>query len=83
MHPTPVKEGKIELVADIDGLLKVDSDKMKKINGMGELMIASRHGNFAVEKGDKLAGTRIIPLVIEREKMEQAKAVCEESQSLN
>lgn len=35
MHPTPVKEGKIELVADIDGLLKVDSDKMKKINGMG------------------------------------------------
>ena len=77
MHPTPVKEGKIELVADIDGLLKVDSDKMKKINGMGELMIASRHGNFAVKKGDKLAGTRIIPLVIEREKMEQAKAVCE------
>ena len=40
-------------------------------------MIAPRHGNFAVEKGDKLAGTRIIPLVIEREKMEQAKAVCE------
>lgn len=39
-------------------------------------MIASRHGNFAVKKGDKLAGTRIIPLVIEREKMEQAKAVC-------
>ena len=77
MHPTPVKEGKIELVADIDGLLKVDSDKMKKVNGMGELMIASRHGNFAVKKGDKLAGTRIIPLVIEREKMEQAKAVCE------
>ena len=73
MHPTPVKEGKIELVADIDGLLKVDSDKMKKINGMGELMIASRHGNFAVEKGDKLAGTRIIPLVIEKEKMDRAR----------
>ena len=50
MHPTSVKEGKIELVADIDGLLKVDSDKMKKINGMGELMIASRHGNFAVKR---------------------------------
>ena len=37
---------------------------------MGEMMIASRHGNFAVKKGDKLAGTRIIPLVIEKEKME-------------
>ena len=70
MHPTPVKEGKIELVADIDGLLKVNSDKIKKVNSMGEMMIASRHGNFAVKKGDKLAGTRIIPLVIEKEKME-------------
>ncbi len=31
-------------------------------------MIASRHGDFPVKKGDKLAGTRIIPLVIEKEK---------------
>lgn len=76
MHPTPVKEGKIELVADIDGLLKVDDAKMRLINGMGQLMIASRHGNFAVHKGDKLAGTRIIPLVIEKEKMEKAKELC-------
>ena len=26
-----MKEGKIELVADIDGLLKVNSDKIKKV----------------------------------------------------
>ena len=71
-----VKEGKIELVADIDGLLKVDDAKMRLINGMGQLMIASRHGNFAVHKGDKLAGTRIIPLVIEKEKMERAREMC-------
>lgn len=31
-------------------------------------MIATRHGNTFVKKGDKLAGTRIIPLVIEKEK---------------
>jgi len=35
-------------------------------------MIATRHSNFPVKKGDKLAGTRIIPLVIEKEKMEKA-----------
>ena len=35
-------------------------------------MIASRHGDFPVKKGDKLAGTRIIPLVIEKEKMDRA-----------
>lgn len=76
MHPTPVKEGKIELVADIDGLLKVDDEKMRKVNGYGQMMIASRHGNFGVKKGDTLAGTRIIPLVIEKEKMEDIKKMC-------
>lgn len=75
MHPTPVKEGKIELVADMDGFLKVDDDKMRLINGMGQMMIASRHGNFPVKKGDKLAGTRIIPLIIKKEKMERAREI--------
>ncbi len=37
------------------------------------MMIATRHGNFPVKKGDKLAGTRIIPLMIEEEKMESAR----------
>ena len=75
MHPTPVKEGKIELVADCDGLLKINTEKVCAINSLGQMMIASRHGNFAVKKGDKLAGTRIIPLVIEEEKMQKAKEV--------
>ena len=73
MHPTPVKEGKIELVADCDGLLKIDRKKLRAVNMLGEMMIASRHGDFPVRKGAKLAGTRIIPLVIEKEKMERAK----------
>ena len=30
MHPSEVKEGKIELIADCDGLLKVDKEKLKK-----------------------------------------------------
>lgn len=76
MHPSEVKEGKIELIADCDGLLKVDREKLKKVNRLGEMMIAARHGDACVKKGDKLAGTRIIPLVIEKEKMETARAVC-------
>ena len=75
MHPTPVKEGKIELIADRDGLLKLDREKLRAVNRLGEMMIACRHGDFPVHKGDKLAGTRIIPLVIEKEKMERAKQV--------
>ncbi|MGI6117447.1 MAG: molybdopterin-binding protein [Bilifractor sp.] len=73
MHPSEVKEGKIELIADRDGLLKVDTEKLYAVNSLGEMMIATRHGNFPVKKGDHLCGTRIIPLVIDREKMERAR----------
>jgi molybdenum cofactor synthesis domain-containing protein len=73
MHASPVKEGKIELIADIEGLLKVDRQKLLAVNSLGEMMIASRHGDFPVKPGDKLAGTRVIPLVIEKSKMERAK----------
>ncbi|MCI8951110.1 MAG: molybdopterin-binding protein [Lachnospiraceae bacterium] len=71
-HSQP-KEGKIELRAAIDGLFKVNNQGIRAINGFGQMMIASRHGNFPVKKGDKLAGTRIIPLVIEEEKMRAAR----------
>ena len=73
MDRSQAKEGKIELTASCDGLLKVDNRGLKAVNGFGQMMIATRHGNFAVKKGDKLAGTRIIPLIIEEEKMEAAR----------
>ena len=71
-----VKEGKIELTAECDGVFRIDRDKLRAVNSFGQMMIASRHGDFPVRKGDKLAGTRIIPLVIEKEKMEHAEAIC-------
>lgn len=67
-----VKEGKIELTAEIDGLFTLDSDRLYAANSVDDVMIATRKGYTAVHKGDKLAGTRVIPLVIEREKLETA-----------
>ena len=64
-----VKEGKIELWAECDGLLKVNGDGLKTVNSFGQMMIATRHGNASVKQREVLAGTRIIPLVIEKEKM--------------
>jgi len=74
MHGSEPSEGKIELLADCDGLFTVDTQRLDKVNALGEMMIATRHGNFVVHKGDKLAGTRIIPLVIEKDKMAKAQA---------
>lgn len=75
MVPSAVKEGKIDLTADVDGLFKLDVERLFKINSLGEMMIATRHGNTSVKKGDKLAGTRIIPLIIEEEKMKKAQEI--------
>ncbi len=72
MSRTPVKEGKIELRAEIDGLFLVDVERLFAVNCQDQLMIATRHTNTLVRKGDKLAGTRIIPLVIEEEKLAAA-----------
>ena len=79
MSRSEAKEGKIELKAECPGLLKVNSRGLKAVNSFGQMMIATRHGGFAVKKGDKLAGTRIIPLVIEEEKMLAAEKACMEA----
>ena len=73
-----VKEGKIELSAECDGIFRINREKLLAVNSFGQMMIATRHGDFPVKKGDKLAGTRIIPLVIEKEKMEKVRALCGE-----
>ena len=70
-----VKEGKIELVAAIDGLFTLNREKLTTVNSIEELMIATRKGDTAVHKGDKLAGTRVIPLVIDKEKLNQAEDI--------
>ena len=66
---TEPSEGKIELNAAVDGLLTIRRDALERVNAIEEIMIATRHGFTPVRAGDKLAGTRVIPLVIAKEKM--------------
>lgn len=75
MRPSEPKEGKIELTAEIDGLFLADTARLKAVNSLGRMMIATRSSGVPVKKGDKLCGTRIIPLVIEKEAMAKAKEV--------
>lgn len=73
MESSEAKEGKIELTAACDGLFCIDVDRLNAVNDIDQVMIASRHTYTPVKKGDKLAGTRVIPLIIKKEKMELAK----------
>lgn len=73
MEETPVKEGKIELIATEEGLYQIDLSRLDAINELEDIMISSIHTFTPVKKGDKLLGTRVIPLIIEKEKLEKAK----------
>jgi len=64
IRASAVKEGKIEAFAETDGLLKVDAGRLLKVNGIDQVMIVTRHGDTPVKAGDKLAGTRVVPLVV-------------------
>ena len=72
MDRSEVKEGKIELKAACDGLFRVNSEKLIAVNTVEDVMIATRKGGTAVRRGDKLAGMRVIPLVIPEEKLQAA-----------
>jgi len=73
MRAVGPKEGKIELLAEIDGLLLVDTAGLRRVNSLEQMVVATRPSGFPVKKGDKLCGVRVIPLVIEKEKMERAR----------
>lgn len=71
VHGTEIKEGKIEVVSKIDGILKIRRDALVAVNSLGEMMIASRHGDFPIKKVIRLQEPGS-PLVIGKEKMDAA-----------
>ncbi|MBR0262172.1 MAG: molybdopterin-binding protein [Selenomonadaceae bacterium] len=75
LSATEVKEGKIELKATCDGVFYVDADKLNAINGVEEICIATAQNKIPVRKNKSVAGMRVIPLVIDKTKMERVKKI--------
>jgi molybdenum cofactor synthesis domain-containing protein len=78
----PPKEGKIELLADCDGLFFVDVDRLMEFNLVPDVMCATIHRYSPVKKGQCLAGTRAIPLVISRAHVDKACTIAAETGNL-
>jgi molybdenum cofactor synthesis domain-containing protein len=68
-------EGRVNLAAAVDGLLKIDVEALFEINAE-QIVFASLHTHQRVARGKVLAGTRVIPLVIEESKIELAESIC-------
>jgi molybdopterin biosynthesis enzyme len=75
-------EGKINLIAEKDGLLKVNQQALTDFNMLGEVMCATLHDNFTVQKGQTVAGTRAIPLVVKRSVINEAVRIAEGAHSV-
>jgi molybdenum cofactor synthesis domain-containing protein len=75
---TDPSEGRINLVAKISGLLKVDSDLLFRFNSLGDLMLATLPADRYVKEGTVVAGTRTIPVIVKEELVRRAEALCRE-----
>ncbi|MGL5904954.1 MAG: molybdopterin-binding protein, partial [Cetobacterium sp.] len=74
-----IKEGKIDFISNIDGLLKINVEELLKINSLREIIVATLHNNTPVKKGTKVAGTRVIPLVIDESKILEMEKISEKN----
>lgn len=70
------KEGKINIVAETDGLLTVNKEALLAFNMLGEVMCATLHDNTVVRKGQTVAATRAIPLIVKKKIVDEAVKLC-------
>lgn len=72
-------EGKVDLIAEYEGLIKINTDALFEINFDEEIIFATLHSNQVVPSGKVVAGTRVIPLVIDAEKVARSVEICRRS----
>lgn len=75
-------EGKVQLIADRCGMLRVDTELLREINAIGDITICTLPDHYPVEEGDRLASMRIVPLVTKEEQILRAEAMCKEKKLL-
>ena len=70
-----IREGKINITAKKDGILKIDINTLNKINKIGEIILVTKYNNSYIKKGENVAATRVIPLLIEKSQLDEMKEI--------
>ncbi|MEW6118225.1 MAG: molybdopterin-binding protein [Nitrospirota bacterium] len=73
------KEGKINIIAERDGLLKITKDALLEFNMLGDIMCATLHSNTVVKQGQTVAATRAIPLIVKKDVVQAAVKIGEQA----
>ena len=77
IHLTGVCEGRINFEAS-PGLLDVNIEALDRINSIEEVVLATMHNGLQITERCAVAGTRVVPLVIDERKIEQVEDICSE-----
>ena len=72
-----VCEGRINFEA-CPGLLDVNVEALHRINSIEEVVLATMHNRQQITEPRSVAGTRVVPLVIDEEKIQRVEAICAE-----
>ena len=70
-----IKEGRINFLSDVHGLLRVDVPGLCAVNSCDEIVLATLHTMQEVKKGQAVGGTRVIPLLIDEEKITRLESI--------
>ena len=73
---SPPSEGKVNLRANRQGLLKVNTYLLEQVNDLPDVMLATIHSNQVVSPGQDVAGTRIIPLIVQEQCLQRVEELC-------
>jgi hypothetical protein len=76
-HDGEPREGKINLTASLDGLLKINTEALLDLNMLGEVICATPHNNTVVKRGQLVGATRAIPLVVKKNIVDEAVRISE------
>ena len=82
-HYTAPSEGKVLLMADTRGMLRVDTELLREINSIGDITISTLPDHYPVEPGARLASMRIVPLVTKEEQIIAAERLCAQRKLLD
>lgn len=82
-HYTAPSEGKVLLMADTRGMLRVNTALLQKVNAIGDITISTLPDHYPVEAGARLASMRIVPLVTEEARIIEAEKLCENEKLLD
>ena len=75
-HYTAPSEGKVLLMADRRGMLRVNTALLERVNSIGDITISTLPDHYPVEAGARLASMRIVPLVTKEAQIVEAERLC-------